>query len=84
MKIWVLHDYKTPQNESTGKPYSSRRLHEEFDCEKRQARTLDFAVYSGNMGEGKELFSYGIPTEWSLFSQNTIVETLWKTVCGKN
>jgi Surface-adhesin protein E len=61
---------------------SSKSL-DEYDCKRKQSRTLAFYWYSGNMGEGKILYGNTDVGKWSLDLPKSINETLWKIACGK-
>ena len=61
---------------------SSKSL-DEYDCNRRQSRTLAFYWYSGNMGEGKMLYGNTDAGKWSLDLPKSINETLWKIACGR-
>lgn len=61
---------------------SSKSL-DEYDCKRKQSRTLAFYWYSGNMGEGEILYGNTDVGKWNLDLPKSINETLWKIACGK-
>jgi hypothetical protein len=56
---------------------------DEYDCKKKQSRTVAFYWYSGSMGEGKLLYGNTDAGKWSLDLPRSINEALWKIACGK-
>ena len=57
VKMWGLLDYKTPEKDGAGKPYSSVKLLQEFDCKAAQGRTRYFSFHAGQMGTGQLVHS---------------------------
>jgi hypothetical protein len=84
VKMWSLLDYKTPEKDGAGKPYSSVKLLQEFDCEAAQGRTRYFSFHAGQMGTGQLVHSEMRTTsEWLPANRARPGELLWKFACGK-
>ena len=76
--------YDTDIAEVVGKiSFKSSKSLDEYDCNKKQSRTLAFYWYSGNMGEGKILYSNADANDWNPEAPKSINETLWKIACGR-
>ncbi|MEO8441997.1 MAG: surface-adhesin E family protein [Betaproteobacteria bacterium] len=84
VKMWGLLDYKTPEKDGAGKPYSSVKLLQEFDCKSAQGRTRYFSFHAGPMGTGLLVHSEMRATsEWLPANRARPGELLWKFACGK-
>lgn len=80
----MLSLYDTDIAEVVGKiSFKSSKSLDEYDCKEKQLRTLAFYWYSGNMGEGKILYSNTVANNWNPDVPKSINETLWKIACGK-
>jgi hypothetical protein len=85
VKIWHIHNYKTPQTDMT-ENYLSEKIYAEYDCIEMKKKTLNVAVYTGNMGEGKVIKFYNFElsdNNWMDIPPETLMYDLWKTACGK-
>ena len=81
-KMWVLFDYRKAITESGDKIMSVKK-HEEYDCNKSQARLLYLSKYSGRFTEGKVVYVNDIPNnEWMpIVPGGSILEDLWRYAC---
>lgn len=82
VKMWSLLDLKEADT-TTGKPYLSMKMHNEFDCEREHYKFLSSSNYSGNMGAGEVVFRGEPDTQWKLVPTTSAVKTLWRVACGK-
>lgn len=80
--MWSLLDLKEPDT-TTGKPYLSMKMQNEFDCEREQYRFLFSLNYSGSMGGGEVVFRNGTAAEWNPIPPTSAAKTLWKVACKK-
>ena len=84
VKMWSLLDYNTAQKGSGGVRYLSEMGRDEYDCKEETSRILDFYWYSGNMREGKIVYSHpNIKDEARSVIPGSIDETLFNIACGK-
>lgn len=80
VKMWGLFDYK----EATEvRPYLSKILQSEYDCNEKQSRILYARAYAGNMTKGEEFTSGPVFEKWSIVQPGTVQESFWKIVCEK-
>jgi hypothetical protein len=80
-KMWVLFDYRKAITESGDKIMSVKK-HEEYDCNKSQARLLYLSKYSGRFTEGKVVYVNDIPyNEWIPVVPGSIPEDLLRYAC---
>lgn len=82
VKMWSLLDLKEPDT-TTGKPYLSMKMHNEFDCAKEQYRFLASSNLSENMGTGDVVYRGGTVAEWKTIPPASGVSALWKVACRK-
>jgi hypothetical protein len=82
VKWWELLDYNTVQTVA-GISFLSMKLIREYDCAIEQIRVLAMADFSGNMAEGKVVFSDFTPSNWVPVQPESMGQTLWKAACGK-
>lgn len=78
--MWSMTDLKNPDS-AEGKPYSSLKMHVQYDCPSYKRRFIQGALYSGNMGEGN-VVSTTNNEPWEQISPGAIDETLLKIACG--
>lgn len=80
-KMWILFDYRKAIIESGDKIMSIKK-HEEYDCNKSQARLLHISKHSGRFTEGKVVYVNDIPyNEWIPVVPSSISKDLWKYAC---
>jgi hypothetical protein len=61
----------------------SIKKHEEYDCNKSQARLLYISKHSGRFFGGRTVYVYDIPyNEWAPVVPTRISEDLWKYACS--
>jgi hypothetical protein len=82
VKMWSLDDYKAVRTVEGTSFFSSKRQ-TLFDCVEERHRILAFTNFSGNMGDGKVVFSDSPESEWHPVEPGSITEGLWKFACGK-
>ena len=82
VKVWELYDYKTIQTTGYDSSLSNKVL-SEYDCSGECTRVLAFAMYSGNMGNGKVVDVGSFEGKWSPVLPDSIGQTLWEVACGK-
>ena len=80
--MWSLLDLNAADT-TTGKPYLSMRMHNEYDCKLEQYRFLSSSNYSENMAAGEMVYRNSAAAEWNPIPPSSAVNTLWKTACGK-
>ena len=64
VKMWDMKDFKTAQTATDGQKYRSVKLQREYDCKGAKDRVLNLSVHSGNMGEGKVIWSLAGHGKW--------------------
>jgi hypothetical protein len=82
VKIWVIRDFKSPQEDPAGK-YLSAKLLEEFDCKNEQHGLIYGVQYLNNMGYGQVIWSGKLPHDMSPIVPGSTGEDLFKIVCGR-
>jgi len=83
VQMWVLFDYKTPQ-EFDGKPFVSIREQFEFDCNGERLQLVTVFSHAENMAKGRIVYSASFDyEEWQPIRRGTTNEALWKFACGK-
>ena len=82
VRWWELLDYKTVQTVA-GISFLSMKVQREYDCVGEQIRVLAMADFSGNMAEGKVVFSDFTQSNWVPVQPESTGQTLWKAACGK-
>lgn len=83
VKMWALMDYKSPEQDPNGKPYSSVKLMQEFDCKAAKGRTRYYSLHSGPMGAGQIVGSeLRVDGEWLPADRARPGEILWKAACS--
>ncbi len=85
VKMWTLMDYKAPEQDPNGKPYSSVKLMQEFDCKAAKGRTRYYSLHSGQMGAGQIVGSeLRVDGEWLPANRARPGEILWQAACSKS
>jgi hypothetical protein len=82
-KIWEMKDYNTAQM-NDGEPYMSQKTQNEYDCKEYRSRILALSLHSGNMGDGKVIWSDPDPDKWYPFAPGRVGEAVRKFACGKS
>lgn len=82
VKMWNVWDYNTVQD-LAGDKFLSSKAQDEYDCKEEQNRSLIDIWFSGNMGNGKVIYSRMEPNKWNPVVPGSIGHTLWEIACGK-
>lgn len=82
VRWWELLDYTTVQTVA-GISFFSMTVQREYDCTGEQIRVLAMADFSGNMANGKVVFSDFTPSNWVPVQPESTGQTLWKAACVK-
>lgn len=82
VKWWELLDYKTVQTVA-GISFLSMKVLREYDCAGEQIRVLAMADFSGNMANGKVVFTDFAQSNWVPVQPESRGQTLWNAACGK-
>lgn len=82
VKMWGLLDLKVADT-TTGKPYLSMKMQNEFGCKGEQYRFISSQNYSGNMGGGELVYRNDTAAEWNPIPPASAAKTLWKIACKK-
>lgn len=83
-QVWVLFDYKAPQ-QFEGKSFLSVREQFEFDCRVERLQLLAVVAHPENMARGKVVYSAVFEhEEWQKLRRGTMHATLRQFACGKN
>lgn len=82
VRWWELLDYTTVQTVA-GISFLSMTVQREYDCAGEQIRVLAMTDFSGNMANGKVVFSDFTPSNWVPVQSESMGQTLWKAACGK-
>ena len=83
VKMWGLYDLKTVQTGAAGDSYLSDKAQSEYDCKEEKVRTLALIFFSGQMGNGKVVYSDSDTMKWIPVPPGSFGATLWKIACGK-
>ena len=86
VKMWGLNDFKTVQKSATtGESFLSSKTQLEYDCKEEKSRLLAFTWFSGQMGNGKVVYSDSdTGDKWSPISPaGSTNEAQWEVACGK-
>ena len=82
VRWWELLDYTTVQTVA-GISFLSMTVQREYDCAGEQIRVLAMTDFSGNMANGKVVFSDFTPSNWVPVQPESMGQTLWKAACSK-
>ena len=80
-KVWVMLDYRKPQQTSLGKTFWSSRALMEMNCSKKEVRTRSLALYSGPKLSGDILTSEGVFNQWQVAPPNSPVFNIMRSLC---
>ena len=78
-----LVDLKSPRPSPLGNQHASSTAHSEFDCRNTRMRTLQFALHSGQMGDGNVVEQPSVSPHWLELTSGTLLKTLWNFACGR-
>jgi hypothetical protein len=79
--MWVLIDYKQPQDDRTGKQIKSDKLHYRYDCAGRQFSIVTSSAYAGAMGTGAVIDVNADP-QLNPVPPGTTADQMLKRACG--
>jgi hypothetical protein len=82
VKLWELVDYHQAQA-FAGQTFRSTRVLREFDCRKREMRTLAFTIFADPMARGSVVHSHRVqePT-WELVEPYSIGQSSFEVACA--
>lgn len=80
--MWVLIDYKQPQDDRTGKKVKSDTLHYRYDCSGRQFSVVASSAYAGAMGSGAVVDVTADP-QLNPVPPGTTAERMWQHACAR-
>lgn len=83
VKMWHLFDYSKPHGDASEAKYLSMKVQDENDCKDMLSRTLAISFHSENMGRGKVVYSDSDAGKWEKVPDDSGLQILWKTACGK-
>jgi hypothetical protein len=83
-KVWVMLDYRKPQQTSLGKTFWSSRALMEMQCSSKEVRTRSLALYSGPKLSGEMLTSEGVFNQWQVAPPNSPVFNIMQSLCEKH
>ncbi len=79
-KVWTLQQYREAQPLQRG-VYRSSKTQAEIRCHSRQWRVFYFSSYSGDMGEGEQLYVQEAAGAWKDVQPATVSEALYQVGC---
>ena len=82
VKMWVLYDFKTVQL-ATGLAHLSDSTQLQANCADELLQRLAYTWWSGNMRNGKVIFSHSDEGNWIPVEPGSVGHTLWKFACKK-
>ena len=81
VKIWELIDYRETQF-FAGQPFRSTRVLREFDCDRREIRTLAFTIFTQPMAAGSIVHSHRAENpSWEFVEPYSVGESGFKIAC---
>ncbi len=82
VKMWSLFDLRKTQV-AGGNSYLSIKALQKYDCAEDRSRALAYTKFSGNMGQGKVVYSNSDEGTWAPIAPVSVGQELWKVACGK-
>jgi len=79
-KVWTLQQYQQAKPLKSG-VYRSSKMQAEVRCHSSQWRVFYFSSYSGDMGEGEQLYVQEAAGAWKDVEPGTVSEALYKVGC---
>lgn len=79
--MWVLIDYKQPQDDRTGKKIKSDKLHYRYDCSTKHFSILNSSVHAAPMGGGAVIDVNADP-QITPVPPGTTAEQMWRHACA--
>ena len=84
IKMNSLKNLEVPKRVGDDPPHLSLSAQVEYDCKDKQQRTLSLTFLSGNMGEGKVIFTDSVTSAWTPITPTSFGGIEWQIACGKN
>ena len=78
VKMWVMEDDKIAEKLDV----LSAKHKDEFDCNKKQYRSLFYSLHSGHMGGGETLFIHNERGDWHTPHPDSIAADVLKFACS--
>jgi len=75
--MWSLDDHKMAQEPDV---VSSKSL-DEYDCKKKQSRSLFLSAYSGHMADGETVFIHNVRGDWEPVLPDSVAEAVLEFAC---
>ena len=83
VKMWELWDFKRTRTDPKP-PHMSVKYQRQIDCTKKRGRVLALTAFSGNMGSGKEVYSYSdFKDQEFQIEPGSLADSVWKVACSK-
>jgi len=82
VQMWSLFDLHTTQTVGVNS-YLSIKAKQIYDCAEDRSRALAYTKFSGNMGQGAEVYSNSDEGKWAPVAPMSVGQELWKVACGK-
>ena len=79
-KVWTLQEYRNGQPFQS-REYLSSKTQVEIRCHSKQWRVFYFSSYSGNMGEGKQLYTQEAAGTWQSVASGSYSAALYQAGC---
>lgn len=80
--VWHLNDFKTVQMVK-GTSYLSIKAQHQYDCTGDRERILALMKFSGNMGNGKVVYTDSNKGKWRPVAPGSVSHDLGKIACSK-
>lgn len=80
-----IFEYKAPYLRYVNtKPYTSQRVHTEFDCESMALRQHSSSWHAEAAGKGELLSASTDPEQWEFGNSDPFNMPLWKIACARS
>jgi hypothetical protein len=79
-KVWTLQQYRQAQPFKS-EAYRSSKTQAEIRCHSQQWRVFYFSSYSGDMGEGEQLYVQEVAGAWKDVQPGTVSEAMYQVGC---
>ena len=80
--VWDLNEVKfLKEDKKNSFSYKSAIFATEYNCRKKQKRTLNYKLLSGSMGSGNIISEKSLVSEWEDASNQTLGGKLYKHIC---
>ncbi len=83
VNLWELWDFKRTRTDPKP-PHMSVKYQRQIDCTKKRGRVLALTAFSGNMGSGKEVYSYSdFKDQEFQIEPGSLADSVWKVAFSK-